>query len=111
MNALSDKDLHNVLASSAIIAGAESHAVENCLWITGTSKDKGQHRQLFLCVELLESNEIKISLSLATDDIGKSTYMIWGHCQWLTVNELARICHILIESIHSGDGEDIKVMN
>ena len=111
MNALADKDLQRLLASSAIIAAPESLAVDNCLWITGTSKDKGQYRQLFICIELLEDGEIKITTTLATDEIGKSTYMIWGHCQWLTTGELAGICHIMIESLHSGDGEDVKVMN
>ena len=88
----------------------EYHAVDNCLWVTGTSKDKGQYRQLFVCIELLDT-EIKVSVTMATDDIGRSIYIKWGHTQLLTVNEIAAVCHLMIEAIHRGDGEMVKVMN
>lgn len=111
MEALTDDTLRQLLAASAVIAMPEYHAVENCLWVTGTSKDKGQYRQLFVCVELLDTDEIKISVTLATDEVGRSTYIKWGHTQWLTVSEIAAMCHLMIESIHNGDGEMVKVMN
>lgn len=110
MQVFSDPNLQRLLASSAVILSSESQAVENCLWITGKGK-RGDYRQLFVSIEFTELDEMMITVTLSNEERGKSTYMKWGHSRWMTEGEVAGICHIMIEALHDGDGEDIVLIN
>lgn len=105
----SDPNLQRLLASSAVILSPDAMAVENCLWITGQGKH-GDYRQLFVHLDYTELDEMRITVTLSNEDRGKTTYMKWGHSSFMTSGEVAGICHIMIEAIHDGDGEDIVLV-
>jgi hypothetical protein len=110
MDVFSDHNLQRLLAASAVILSPEAHAVENCLWITGKGKH-GDYRQLFVSVVFTDLDEMMLTVTLSNENRGKSTYMKWGHSNFMTEGEVAGICHIMIEALHDGDGEDIVLVN
>lgn len=105
---LADRALHSLLAKKAIIFSPEYIAEDGCLWITGTGVFSS-YRSMFVSIEQLNFDAIRVSVTLTDDDSGRTNFLIWGYGDSQDRAAISQMLVFLIEDILSGRGERVTV--